>query len=233
MNIAICDDEIFETEHLERLINDYALQRDYDLHCRRFTSGAELLLQEEKFDLYFLDYKMGEMNGVELAQSLKEKFHRSVTVCFLTNYEAAALEVINNRVYADGFLKKPVDPVLLYDKLEQFYRASFSGRLELKKGKGYQTVYTQDVLYIEADGKRSIFHFDDHAESYNYLLTKLESDVLHNVCFYRIHRSFIVNLQYVARYDSKHVTLIDGTILPLKTRNFRDVYRDFLFQSNS
>lgn len=233
MNIAICDDEIFETEHLERLINDYALQRDYDLHCRRFTSGAELLLQEEKFDLYFLDYKMGEMNGVELAQSLKEKFHRSVTVCFLTNYEAAALEVINNRVYADGFLKKPVDPVLLYDKLEQFYRASFSGRLELKKGKGYQTVYTQDVLYIEADGKRSIFHFDDHAESYNYLLTKLETDVLHNVCFYRIHRSFIVNLQYVARYDSKHVTLIDGTILPLKTRNFRDVYRDFLFQSNS
>ena len=233
MNIAICDDEIFETEHLERLINDYALQRDYDLHCRRFTSGAELLLQEEKFDLYFLDYKMGEMNGVELAQSLKEKFHRSVTVCFLTNYEAAALEVINNRVYADSFLKKPVDPVLLYDKLEQFYRASFSGRLELKKGKGYQTVYTQDVLYIEADGKRSIFHFDDHAESYNYLLTKLETDVLHNVCFYRIHRSFIVNLQYVARYDSKHVTLIDGTILPLKTRNFRDVYRDFLFQSNS
>lgn len=233
MNIAICDDEIFETEHLEQLINTYALQRDYDLHCRRFTSGAELLTQEEKFDLYFLDYKMGAMNGVELAQALKEKFHRSVTVCFLTNYEAAALEVINNRVYADGFLKKPVDPVLLYDKLEQFYRASFSGRLELKKGKGYQTVYTQDVLYIEADGKRSIFHFDDHAESYNYLLTKLETDVLHNVCFYRIHRSFIVNLQYVARYDSKHVTLIDGTILPLKTRNFRDVYRDFLFQSNS
>ncbi len=233
MNIAICDDEIFETEHLEQLINTYAQQRDYDLHCRRFTSGAALLGQEEKFDLYFLDYKMGEMNGVELAQSLKEKFHRSVTVCFLTNYEAAALEVINNRVYADGFLKKPVEPKLLYDKLEQFYRASFSGRLELKKGKGYQTVYTQEVMYIEADGKRSTFHFADRTENYNYLLTKLESEVLHNVCFYRIHRSFIVNLQYVLRYDSKTVTLTDGTVLPLKTRNFRDVYRDFLFQSNS
>ena len=233
MNIAICDDEVLETETLGALIETFAQQRDFDLHCRKFHSGTELLLREEKFDLYFLDYKMGDMNGVELAQALKEKFHRSVTVCFLTNYEAAALEVINNRVYADGFLKKPVEPKLLYDKLEQFYRASFSGRLELKKGKGYQTVYTQDVLYIEADGKRSTFHFVDHTESFNYLLTKLESDVLHNVCFYRIHRSFIVNLQYVLRYDSKHVTLTDGTILPLKTRNFRDVYRDFLFQSGS
>ena len=232
MNIAICDDEVFETEHLEQLILTYAQQRDYDLHCRRYTSGAELLAQEEKYDLYFLDYKMGEMNGVQLAQALKEKFKSPVTVCFLTNYEAAALEVINNRVYADGFLKKPVDPPLLQEKLEQFYRASFAGRLELKKGKGFQTVYTQDVLYIEADGKRSTFHFADRTESYNYLLSALEADVLHNGCFCRIHRSFIVNLQYVAKYDSKHVTLTDGTVLPLKTRNFRDVYRDYLFRSN-
>ncbi len=232
MNIAICDDERFETEHLEQLIEAYALRRDYDLHCRRFTSGAALLARDEKFALYFLDYKMGEINGVQLAQALKEKFKSPVTVCFLTNYESAALEVINNRVYADGFLKKPVDPPLLHEKLEQFYRASFSGRLELKKGKGFQTVYTQDVLYIEADGKRSTFHFADRTENYNYLLSSLETDVLHNECFYRIHRSYIVNLEHVAKYDGKHVTLTDGTVLPLKARDFREVYRDFLFQFN-
>ena len=232
MNIAICDDEAHETEHLEKLILSYAQQRDYDLHCRRYTSGATLLAEEKKFDLYFLDYKMGKMNGVQLAQALKNKFNSPVTVCFLTNYEAAALEVINNRVYADGFLKKPVDPPLLYEKLEQFYRASFADRLELKKGKGFQSVYTQDVLYIEADGKRSTFHFADRTESFNYLISTLETDVLHNVCFCRIHRSFIVNLQYVAQYDGKHVTLTDGTVLPRKARGFRDVYRDFLFQSN-
>ena len=233
MNIAICDDERYETDHLYGLIDAYAKQRDYDLHCRRFNSGAELLAQDETFDLYFLDYKMGEMNGVELATALNEKFHRTVTICFLTNYESAALEVINNRVYADGFLKKPVDPVLLHEKLEQFYRASFSGRLELKKGKGFRTVYVQDVLYIEADGKRSTFHFADRTESYNYLLSKLESELLRNTTFCRIHRSFIVNLQHVLHHDSKHVTLTDGTVLPLKMRNFRDVYRDYLFQSGN
>ena len=232
MNIAICDDEIFETEHRERLINDYALQRDYDLHCRRFTSGAELLLQEEKFDLYFLDYKMGEMNGVELAQSLKEKFHRSVTVCFLTNYEAAALEVINNRVYADGFLKKPVEASLLEEKLDQFYSLSFFHRFELRRGSNYQTVYAQDILYAEADDKRVKLHLFDRVESFNYLLRDIEKILQSGGTFYRISRSFLVNMQYVDRYDAKSVTMKNGEVLPLKSKNFQQAYHDYMFLLN-
>ena len=233
MRIAICDDEIMETEKLQALIEDFALRRDCDLRCRCFTSGPELLAQAEKFDLYFLDYKMGEMTGVETALALKEKFRRAVTVCFLTGYETAAMEVINNRVYADGFLKKPVDPALLYDKLEQFYRLSFDGRLELKKGKGFETVYAQDIIYVEADAKRSLLHFVDHTESYNYLISTLAEEVLKGACFCRIHRSFIVNLEHVRRYDAKTVSMSDGTVLPLKLRDFRDVYRDYLFRTGS
>ena len=230
MHIAICDDEAQETEKLYSLIENYALQKDYDIRCARFSSGRELL-KEDRFDLYFLDYMMDGMNGVELAQSLKEKFSSGVTVCYLTNYESAALEVINRRIYADGFLKKPVVPALLYEKLEQFYRASFAHRLELKKGKAFQTVYTKDILYIEADRKRSVLHFADRAEDYNYLLSELETSVLPGEVFFRIHRSFIVNMQYVSSYDGKSVTLTDGTVLPLKARDFRDVYRNYLFQS--
>lgn len=78
MTIAICDDNILEAEQLEQLICTYALQKKYDLHCRCFTSGTELLKQEEKYNLYYLDYEMGDLNSLELAQSLKEKFHSSV-----------------------------------------------------------------------------------------------------------------------------------------------------------
>ena len=232
MRIAICDDEAFETDKLYSLIEDYALKKDYNIHCSRFTSGNDLLKQD-RFDLYFLDYMMGEMNGVALAQALKEKFSSGVTICYLTNYESAALEVINRRIYADGFLKKPVDAALLYEKLEQFYRASFAERLELKKGKAFQTVYTRDILFIEADRKRSLLHFSDHIEDFNYLLSDLEKSVLPGEIFFRIHRSFIVNMQHVLSYDSKSVTLTDGTVLPLKARTFRDVYRNYLFQSGS
>ena len=77
MNIALCDDEGFENDNLYSIINEYAVKKDYDIRCTKFTSPKELL-QREKFDLYFLDYIMNEMNGVELAKELKKKFKGTV-----------------------------------------------------------------------------------------------------------------------------------------------------------
>ena len=231
MNIALCDDEREENESLQSQIESYAIQKDYDIHCKAFTSGSALL-KEPRFDLYILDYWMDEMNGVDLAQALKEQFGQAVTVCFLTNYESAASEIINHRVYADGFLRKPVTPDALHQKIDFFYQSSLLNRLELKKGSRYETVFAQDVLFIEADGKRSKFHFKDRTEDYNYLLSKLEELLTPGRQFLRVHRSYIVNLQHVQSYDAKSVTMVDGSVLPLRSRTFKDAYRDFLFRLN-
>ncbi len=230
MNIAICDDEIAESGHIFALINEYAQKKDYDIHCRQFNKGSELL-KAPKFDLYILDYKMDEMNGVEVAEALKEKFSRNITICYLTNYESAAEEVINHRIYADGFLRKPVDTAKLYEKLDRFYLTSFTNRLLLKKGTELCTVYTGDIRYIEADGKRSVFHTVDGVLDFNYLLSDMERMLQQGGSFIRVHRSFLINMAYVSSFNAKTVTLKDGTQFPLKNKTFRAVYRDFLFES--
>ncbi len=232
MNIALCDDEVVETRRIAAMIEDYALRKDYDIHCKQFNKGSELL-KAPKFDLYILDYKMDEMNGVEVAAALKEKYARGVTICYLTNYESAAGEVINHQIYADGFLRKPVSPVQLYEKIDRFYLASFTNRLLLKKGTQQHTVYTQDIVYIEADGKRSLFHMKDGVQDFNYMISDMERMLQQGGSFLRVTRSFLVNMAQVASFDAKTVTLKDGTELPLKNKNFRAVYRDYLFESNT
>ena len=232
MNIALCDDEVVETRQIAALIEAYALQKDYDIHCRQFNKGSDLL-KAPKFDLYILDYKMDEMNGVEVAAALKEKYARGVTICYLTNYESAAGEVINHQIYADGFLRKPVDPAQLHEKIDRFYLASFTNRLLLKKGTQQHTVYTQDIRYIEADGKRSVLHMADGVQDFNYLISDMERMLQQGGAFIRVHRSFLVNMAHVASFNAKTVTLKDGTELPLKNKNFRAVYRDYLFESNA
>ena len=73
MWIAICDDEKKEAENLCALIDDYAAKNDYDIHCRCFLTGKSLLACEKQFDMYFLDYQMAEMNGLELEKKLREE----------------------------------------------------------------------------------------------------------------------------------------------------------------
>ena len=229
MRIALCDDERSEVKHLHDLIENYALKKNYQIRIETFTSGRELI-EMDRFDLYFLDYLMDGMDGVALAKALNEKFGGAVTICYLTNYENAAAEIINNQVYADGFLKKPVDPQLLYEKLDKFYTTSFWGRLELRQGRSFRTVYARDIYYIEAKGKSSVAYFADSCDSFTHMISEIENLLSPGKIFCRIHRSFIINMMYVASYDAKSVKLTNGVVLPLKNQNFQQIYRDYMFR---
>lgn len=228
MKIAICDDEACENTNLRALIEDYAAQKDYDIRVDDFTDGRELL-RKQRYDLYFLDFKMDGMDGISVAKGLKETFHHAVTICYLTNYDGAAEEIINHRIYADGFLRKPVERQKLYEKLDLFYKMSYFTRIELKRGAGFETFYAQESQYAEADGKRVILHLSDRDESFNYLLRDLETLLEDCGLFYRIHRSYLVNMLHVKRYDSARVILKSGVELPLKDRDFQRNYQNFIF----
>ena len=229
MRIALCDDEPRETQKLEALINAYAFKRNYAMQCVRFTDGRELLKQE-KFDLYFLDFRMDVMDGIAVAQALKEKFSHAVTICYLTNYEAAAVQIINHRIHADGFLKKPVDPDELAEKLDQFYGMSFFKRLELRNGKRFDTVYTQDILYVEADNKQVKLHMASGVVEYHYTMGEIEAMLGDR--FFRIQRSFLVNFQHVASYGARTVTMKNGDVLSLKNKGFADAFHNYMFLLN-
>lgn len=233
MRIALCDDARDENESLCALIHDYAATRNYDISVSSFTSGTTLL-QQDKFDLYFLDYLMEEMDGITLALHLRQRFNNAVTICFLTGYDNIAERIINERIYADGFLRKPVEPKQLFEKLDQFYKMSFFNRLQLKRDGSYDTVYTQDIVYIQAADKKSLICFHDRCVEYPILLSELETKYLLPELFCRVHRSYIVNMMHIASYDKKSITMDSGEKVDVsRFKAFQQAYRDFNFNLNS
>lgn len=228
MRIALLDDEQKENDRLCALIDAYAAQRKYDIICEKFTSGKELL-KRDRFDLYFLDYVMEEMNGVAVGQALREKYSGAVTICYLTGMEGAAGEIINAEIGAVGFLTKPVNAELLYKKLDRFYSAAFGGHLQLKKGRVTETVYAQEIFYAEAADKRTRIHFRLSEEIYHHSFSETERILSAFPSFCRIHRSYIVNMLHVKAYDGKSVMMSNGDVLPLKVKDFAKIYRSFVF----
>ncbi|MBQ9506785.1 MAG: response regulator transcription factor [Clostridia bacterium] len=231
MRIALCDDEQAENERLKNRIYSYAAARDLDAVCDCFVSAAALL-EREKYDLYFLDYAMPEMNGVELAVRLREKFSGALTVCFLTSYERAAVEVINRNVGAEAFLVKPVAQEQLNGVLDRLFRRSLFHRIVLKKEKSVCVVYPQEILYVEVRNKECLFRFYDRTEAFPYPLNELRDAYLPKELFFQVHRSYLVNLMHVAAFDKSCVTMTDGNTVPLrKYKAFAEAFSAFNFQS--
>ncbi len=77
-----------------------------------------------------------------------------------------------------------------------------------------------------------MLHTVEGNSEFNYLLSEIAALVLPGGAFHRIHRSFIVNLRHVASYDGKSVTLKNGETLPLKSRDFKEAYKNFIFDLN-
>lgn len=233
MRIALCDDARDENEALCSLIRDYAAAHNYDISTSLFASGSALL-QQDKFDLYVLDYMMEEIDGITLALELRRKFRGAVTICFLTRYDNVAERIINERVYADGFLRKPVDPQQLYEKLDTFYKMSFFNRLQLKRDGSYDTVYTQEIFFVQAVDKKSLIYFYDHCEEYPILLTELEKKYLPPELFCRVHRSYVVNMMHIASYEKKAIIMQSGDKVDVsRYKQFREAYRNFNFKLNT
>lgn len=214
MRIAVCDDEEKENQNLSKLIYDYADTHGIDLDVVAFTSGKELL-SESKFDIYFLDYIMPGMSGTDIALALKEKFGDSLTLCYLTSFERAAIQVINNNIQAIGFLTKPCSENDLNAIFEKLQKRSFFNNIMLKKDGTAFIYYPKDIIYAEAMRKTTAIVCFDSREEFRCSFTDIENDYLPKKIFAKVHRSYIVNLMHVKTYNKKEITMKNGDIVPI------------------
>ena len=86
LKAAICDDDKKFTDIIEYYVTKhYADCLEYTIHY----SAEELIAFEEaeqkSHDIYILDIEMGEMNGLELAQKLRDK-DEGIAIVFMSNH---------------------------------------------------------------------------------------------------------------------------------------------------
>ena len=85
-----------------------------------------------------------------------------------------------------------------------------------------------DILYVERDNRKVILHTLDEKyitrESFNFW-----EDALQSTYFYTVHKSFIVNLHYVTKYNYSELYLQDSIRIPIAPRRQKD-FRKFWFE---
>ncbi|MGH7824947.1 MAG: sensor histidine kinase [Candidatus Binatia bacterium] len=118
VNILLVDDDMRNLDALEAILQS----PDYRLFRARSANEALLTLLSEEFTVIILDIRMPDVNGLELAQLIKQrKKSQHIPIIFLTAYYQEDRDVLEG--YGAGavdYLSKPVNPLILRSKVEVF-----------------------------------------------------------------------------------------------------------------
>lgn len=214
---AICDDNPADADYVARLIGEWNKGAALPVKVEQYPSAEAFLFAYEddnSFDVLFLDIEMGDMSGVELAKRIRQA-GVGLQIVFITGYMEYIAEGYD--VEALHYLIKPVTGEKLNAVLERAVERlkMRENALTISLADGVARVSLHEIRYLEVLKNYVTIHADEEY-SVKRTLNELAKDL--DESFYRIHRSYIVNLRFVKRISRTEVALKDGTTLPLSRK---------------
>ncbi len=230
LQIAICDDEQFYREKIKYLLEEYLQAKGmlYTLHL--FLSGEDFLEQCEnnvRFDIVFLDISMEEVDGIQAAKRIRS-FHSDTYIVFVTAFIDYALE--GYKVNAVRYLMKDTLEIALEECMNAILQKMQVARVTFSFLEGEKRLYTDNILYVESRGHKSIFHYMESEMVSYQIYDKLDSVErnLEGYGFLRIHKSYLVNMKHIRKISNYIVSLDTGEELPVPRLRFQAVKEGFV-----
>lgn len=226
VKILVVEDEPIIAADIEMILESL----DYEVTGLEDNAEDALLSIEKNLpDLILLDINIeGDTDGVMLAQDIKEKYN--VPFVFLTsNTESFTINRVK-RTQPAGFIVKPFDEKDLRSNIEialfsNITTPQVKGEdvkyIFVKASSEYVKIALEDLMFIKAEDNYSrIFSVDK-----NFILSstlKRVEEKLSNNKFIRIHRSYIINIEFIDKYK-EGVIYIGKHQLPIG-RSYQDAF---------
>lgn len=191
----IVDDESLALSRLKRLLNENGIE---DITAFDNPIDALKEITKTKFDAVFLDISMPNITGLELADSIIQ-LEPKTFIIFQTAYSEFALEAYKSG--GMGYLVKPIESNDIKNILEKVRNFKTTSNEESKKilGKRGDKLYLidiNDIYYIKADLDEVIIKIKEANAYVRRKIGDLET-LLSGKNFFRIHRSYIVNVDKI------------------------------------
>ncbi|HEY5510598.1 MAG TPA: LytTR family DNA-binding domain-containing protein [Prolixibacteraceae bacterium] len=255
----IIDDERNVREVLELLLLRYCPEIEIAGLASSAAEGRKLL-KEYAVDIIFLDISMPKEDGFSFLNSVNKEDY---CIIFVTAFEDYALRAL--KASAIDYLLKPITPQDLIeavtkatrhrelvqsreqeknvyheslDNLNENINIGFKriNKITIAEQFGFQLVNTSDIMYLEADSNYTIIHLSGLKKIVASRTMGDFEKILDQPDFFRIHKSIIININYLKAYSSyqgNFVELIDGTSLSISRRRLNDFREAIKFFTKS
>lgn len=234
LRIAICDDDSRDLLQIASLLESYRHDRKAEFSYVSFQSAAELLasMDSRDYDLLLLDMLMPGINGMQAAREIRER-NSLIQIVFLTSSPEYAVESYSVRAYY--YILKPASEEKLFpilDKLLDDFKKPEDALLIKTQSNIFSIPYGK-IEYIEVSSKKLYFNLTDGStREVTGRLADLEQALLKRPGFFKVHRSYFVNLQWVQELRQGELVTMSGRRVPVSRTVYlqaRTAYTQFLF----
>ena len=235
IKIAICDDEKIILDYtyfkIKKTIEE--LYGDKEKEISKFINGKLLLNEidniDKGYDLVVLDIDMPEIDGFEVAESIR-KYNKDIIILFLTSKDEFVYESFKYSPFR--FLRKSKLDEELEEALNNVIKI-----IEKRKGekqyvfdtdKGEMKFDINDILYIECFNKKAYIKTFDM----KYKLLKVKfNELLEEVSkfnFISTYRNCAVNIKYIYSIGKMDITLDNNERLAVSRYKINDLKKVFI-----
>lgn len=239
----IVDDEANARMLLREMLKLTCPQVAVLAECADLPNGVKAI-RKHRPQLVFLDIEMPGHSGLEMLDFFDEG-EVDFSIVFTTAYHAYAIQAF--KLNAIDYLLKPIDPNELEGTVERFIRrqgksnipqvrqmqqTNTSKRIAVPSGTTVRFLEPEQIVYLKADNSYTEIVLEDGSRLVvSRTLKNFEDSLADDNRFFRSHKSYIVNLNFVTQYnksDGGSIVLKDTIEVPIT----QDRVQDFMDRAN-
>lgn len=233
MKCLVVDDESIAVKGIINNINKLDFLEATD-SCSSALEAADILKKKE-IDLMFLDINMPHLSGMEFLESLEKPPLTIIT----TAYSEYALDGF--RLHVVDYLMKPIPFQRFFQavsKVQELFRSQLilqneseepKSNMYVRQGDSFQRIVWEDILYAEGMQNYIRLYFKDKTLTIHQTMMSLE-EMLPKDSFFRIHRSFLVNISYIDSISGGRL-FIKGKELPISKQRRDELLNTVVYKN--
>ena len=234
LKIAVCDDSRELLEKVEKDLHEYENVRNTPVTVHTYTNAMELLdgLKKTDYDILILDIIMPGFTGMQAAHEIR-KFNEEIKIIFLTSSKEFAIESYSVGAYY--YLLKPVLKEKLFSVLDKVVSEITSKQEScvIYTHMGIVNIPFARIECLEVYNKHLVFHLSDGStKETRGALTDYENVFLERKEFLKIHRSYILNMDYIHSIEAGEIATYSGKRFPvsrLLAKDIKEHYMNYMF----
>ena len=221
IKIAVLDDKQPYIDKVKVML-DEQIMLSYKIFEYNTSDDFLRALEDNNFDIVFLDIRLDTKDGIEVGKIINAR-NKLTNIIFISEYPEYFKDVY--KVSHSYFLTKEFEKERFEDAMQKAIKNIERKVIIFNTKKGIEKVTVNNIVYCESNKRQiKIYMIDGNCLEYYANMNDIES-LLPKASFLKTHKSFILNMNFIRKFDRLNVYMEQDYIVPI-SRTYKDEVRE-------